>query len=83
MRRVYSTVRKGRFRPQRSRSVPVLLRHRHTRAGSRPVRLGPHVQGVPGGVCGTGGHARHIMLDAHPVPANGRGRRRRQDAVQA
>lgn len=77
VRRVYPTVRQGRFRPQRPRQVPVLLRDRHTRAGRRPVRPGPHVQGVSGGVRGAGSHARHILPDAHPLPADGRSGRRR------
>lgn len=51
----------------------MLLRHRHTRAGRRSVRPGPHVQGVPSGVRGAGSHARHILPYAHPLPADRRG----------
>lgn len=83
VRRVRPPVRQGRVGPQRARPVPVLLRHRHTRAGRRPVRPGAHVQGVPGGVRRAGRHAGRVVPHAAPVPAHRRGGRRRQDAVQA
>lgn len=83
VRRVHPAIRQRRFRPQRPRPVPVLLRHPHTRAGRCQVRPGPHVQRVPGRVRRPGSDARRVVPDAHPVPAHGRGGRRRQDAVQA
>lgn len=83
VRRVRPQVRQGRVGSQRARPLPVLLRHRHTRAGRRPVRPGAHVQGVPGGVRRAGRHAGRVVPDAALVPAHRRGGRRRQDAVQA
>lgn len=83
MRRVHPQIRQGRLGPQRSRPVPVLLRHWHTRAGRRPVRPAAHVQRVPGRVRRARSHAGHIMRHVNYVPENGRGWRRCQNAVQA
>lgn len=82
VRHVHPEVRQGRFRPQRPRTVSVLLRHGHTQPGRGPVRPGAHVQRVPSGLGGARRYVDHIVLDADTVPENGRSGRRRQNAVQ-
>lgn len=82
MRRVHPQIRQRRLGPQRPGPVPVFLRYRHTRAGRSPVRPAAHLQRVPGGVRSARRHVGHIMSDAVTVPENGRGGRRRQNAVQ-